>query len=240
MGSTSERRSTKLLHRPVDAEGRPGLLPPPWDALPWKPLAPYRTESKPRVYVAQDGARRVVCKDISRVWRRPGIGRFRRWALRNEVRALTLLDGLHGPPRLLASWATGFVCEFVPGKMLTQHKKGTVPAAVFDRLDALLEQIHARHVLIGDLHRRNILVTEDGDVHIVDFELAQDDRSGFGRRFASRLRRIDLLNAARQRRYHGAPLRPGQAELLAHRPASERFLRSLKRWLRAMRPRRRR
>ncbi len=231
----TERRRAKLLHRPLDPAARPSLLPPPWDGLDWRLLAPYRTETKPRVYWAADGPRRVVCKDISAAWRRPFIGRFRRWALRNEVAALSALDGLPGLPRLLAHWPSGMACEFVPGRMLTDWDRGSVPAAVFDRLDGLLAAIHARHVLVADLHRRNILVTDEGEVHLVDFELALDDRRGLGRLLAARLRRLDRLNAARQRQYHGAPLTPEHRDLLERRPRSERALRSLKRWIRAMR-----
>jgi hypothetical protein len=230
-------RSAKLLHAPLDPEARPAGLPAPWDALEWRPLAPFRNTAKARVFWAQDGGRRLVCKDGSLALERPLVGRFRRWALANEARALAGMSGIAGVPRLLAHWRGGLVMEFVPGRMLTEHRRGSVPESVFDELDRIVGAIHAAHFAIGDLHRRNILVDDERHVHLVDFELAQDSRRGLGRLIGGQLMRLDRLAAARQRQYHGARLDAAQAELLSRRPLPYRLFRRLKRWLRAMRPR---
>jgi hypothetical protein len=230
------RKSGKRIHDPLDPDARPALLPAPWAALEWRALAPVRNASKARVFWAQAGERRLVCKDGSQAPRGP-LGRYRRWALANEARALAAFDGIAGVPRLVARWRTGLIMEFVPGRLLTQCPRGSVPASVFAELDRIVAEIHARHYAIADLHRRNILVDEAHRVHLVDFELAQDRRRGIGRLIGSQLVRLDLLAAARQRQYHGAPLDAAQAALLASRPLPYRVLRRLKRWLRAMRPR---
>jgi len=233
------RRSSKLLHAPLDPEARPGELPAPWDSLEWRQLAPYRNTAKARVFWAQDGERRLVCKDGSLALKRLFVGRFRRWALANEARALAGMAGIEGVPRLVAHWRSGLIMEFVPGRMLTEHKRGSVPESVFAQVDRIVEAIHAAHFSIGDLHRRNILVDEQNRVHLVDFELALDRRRGIGRLLAGQFMRLDRLAAARQRQYHGASLDPAQAELLSRRPLPYRVFRRVKRWLRAMRPRER-
>ncbi|HTE06370.1 MAG TPA: lipopolysaccharide kinase InaA family protein [Planctomycetota bacterium] len=231
--------SRKRIHAPLDPAARPSGLPAPWDRLAWRTLAPFRNEAKARVFWAQDGERRLVCKDGSLALGRPVVGRFRRWALANEARALAAMEGIEGVPRLVAHWRAGLIMEFVPGRLLTEHERGSVPAVVFERLDRIVDAIHARGLAIGDLHRRNILVDEQQRVHLVDFELAQDRRRGLGRLLGAPLQRLDRLAAARQRQYHGAPLDPAQAALLARRPLAYRLFRRLKRWLRAMRPRER-
>ncbi len=230
-------KSGKLLQAPLDPEARPGDVPPPWDRLEWRPLAPFRNEAKARVFWAQDGERRLVCKDGSLALKRLFVGRFRRWALANEARALAGMSGIAGVPRLVAHWRSGLIMEFVPGRMLTEHKRGTVPEKVFEQLDRIVSAIHAAHFSIGDVHRRNILVDEQDRVHLVDFELALDRRRGIGRLLGGQFMRLDRLAAARQRQYHGARLDPAQAELLSRRPLPYRVFRRVKRWLRAMRPR---
>jgi Lipopolysaccharide kinase (Kdo/WaaP) family len=231
--------SSKRIHAPLDPDARPGGLPAPWDRLEWRSLAPFRNDAKARVFWAQDGSRRLVCKDGSLALRKPVVGRFRRWALANEAHALAGMEGIEGVPHLVAHWKSGLIMEFVPGRMLTEHKRGTVPAAVFEQVDRIVDAIHARRFAIGDLHRRNILVDEQHRVHLVDFELAQDRRRLIGRLIGGQLQRLDRLAAARQRQYHGAPLDPAQAALLSRRPLPYRLFRRLKRWLRAMRPRER-
>jgi len=230
-------RRKKRLHDALDPTARPEALPPPWDALEWRLLAPFRNRAKARVFVAPHEGRRVVCKDASRVSRLPGVGLFRRWTLRNEARALRALDGLPGVPRLLAAWRTGLVMEFVDGRLLTELRGTRVSGEVFDRLDALVAAIHARGVAIGDLHRRNILVDGAGQVGIIDFELAQPTGRGPRGALATRLQRLDRFAAARQREAFGAPLRPEHESLLAQPPAWYRMGRRFKRWRRQNRRR---
>jgi predicted Ser/Thr protein kinase len=233
--ATAHRRRPKVLHGTLDPTARPAGLPAPWDALAWRQLAPFRNRSKARLFVAEQQGRLVVCKDCSLAARVPLAGSFRRWTLRNEARVLRALDGLPGVPRLLAAWRTGLVMEHVPGRLLTELRGTTVPGAVFDRLDALLAAIHARGVAIGDLHRRNILVDEQGAVGIIDFEIAFDERRGLRRWLTRRARHLDRFAAARQRQAFGVALGPEHEALLASPPAWYRVGRRLKRWFKMRR-----
>lgn len=50
--------------------------------------------------------------------------------------------------------------------------------ALMDRLSAAVAKVHARGVVIGDLHPNNILVTPAGDVVLIDLEIATSVESG--------------------------------------------------------------
>jgi len=206
-------------------------LPAPWNTLAWRPIVAARNGTKSNVFEAEHEGRRVVCKDASHVTRRWIIGAYRRWTLRNEVRALSRLAGLPGAPELLAAFPTGLIMEHLPGRLLTELRGTEVPDAVFERLDALVDAIHARGLCVGDLHRRNILVDDDGRVGIIDFELALDTGTGLGRRLGrARLEGFDKLAVARQRERFGAPLQPRHEQILEHPPFPYRSYRRLKRW----------
>jgi hypothetical protein len=73
---------------------------------------------------------------------------------------------------------------------------------LFDRLDAILAELHRRGVAVADLHHRDVLVASDGSVHVVDFAAAYVRRptaGPWGRWVFRRLRAQDLLAAARMR-----------------------------------------
>lgn len=227
-GVAQRSRSVEGLHGQPDPELRPGPLPEPWAGLEWRPLAPVRNRSKPRLFWAPHGERRVVCKDASALSRWSALGLYRRLALRREARILERLAGVAGVPALLARWPGGLVMDFVPGRMLTSLPRGSVPAAVFDALDRIVADIHARGVAIGDLHRRNVLVGDAGEVHLVDFEVAFDSRRGLGRLLARRLMALDLHACLRQRQRFGVALDAAQQARLASPPAGYERLRRLK------------
>jgi hypothetical protein len=218
----------KPLHVAPDPDARPQRLPAPWDALSWSQIAPTRHDRKARLFGATRAEDAVVCKDFSRPMRRPLARYPRKLLLRNEVRALRRLEGLPGVPPLLAVWPTGFVMGRVPGTRLSDLERGSVPTAVFDELDRLVASIHARGVIIGDLHRRNILVDDALRVHLVDFEMALVADAGVGRLARRQLLAMDRLAAARQRDQHGRPLSADQQELLARPPLLRRMLASFK------------
>lgn len=234
MMSGVARRTVEGLHGVPDPSLRPGAMPEPWSRLDWRPLAPVRNRSKPRLFWAADGARRVVCKDGSALSRLRPAGLYRAVSLRREAHALEVMAGVPGIPRLLARWPTGLVMEFVPGRMLTTWPRGGVPAVVFDRLDRIVAAVHERGIAIGDLHRRNILVSDDFEVHLVDFEIAVDRRRGVGRLIARSLMQLDTFASVRQRQRFGVPLDASQQAVLDHPPLGYGTLQSLKLRMRSL------
>ncbi|MFC9330039.1 class III lanthionine synthetase LanKC [Kitasatospora sp. NPDC057015] len=153
------------------------------------------------VYLARDGADgpQLVLKEA-----RPFAGLDQRGVdavtrLRNEHAILLRLAGVPGVPAqhgLLTAWEHEFlVQEFVEGRSLSEWLTTRYPlihpdadeAAVAEytrealqivaRVEAALAAIHARGVVFGDLHPRNLIVRPNGDICFIDFELAsaEDD-----------------------------------------------------------------
>jgi len=110
---------------------------------------------------------------------------------------------------------------------LSDLPAGSVSPALFDRLDAVVGGLHVRGVAMSDLHHRDVLVAEDGGVHVVDLAMAfaLGPRPGWlRRRLFERLRAQDRLSAARMRaRFTG---RSESDALAALDPASRRLWRA--------------
>ncbi|WP_424890423.1 class III lanthionine synthetase LanKC [Streptomyces sp. XH2] len=147
------------------------------------------------VYEARhtDG-RRVVLKEA-----RPHAGLDGRGVdavarLQRERRAMELLAGVPGVPALYGHhlvWEHHFLAvEHMAGDTLQTWLARTYPLtkadatdekladyarramALVDRIERLVAGVHARGVVFGDLHPANILVGEEDEVALVDFELA--------------------------------------------------------------------
>ncbi|MFJ2776771.1 class III lanthionine synthetase LanKC [Kitasatospora sp. NPDC087315] len=148
------------------------------------------------VYLARDGADgpQVVLKEA-----RPYAGLDQRGVdavtrLRNEHDILLRLAGVPGVPAqhgLLTAWEHEFlVQEFVEGRSLSEWLTARYPLihpdadeasvaeytrealGIVDRIEEALAAIHARGVVFGDLHPRNLIIRPDGDLCFIDFELA--------------------------------------------------------------------
>jgi hypothetical protein len=161
-----------------------------------------RNLSKADVLVYRIGVGRVAVKDYAArpFLARQSVGRF---LVRRECRAyeragavpgLAPFLGRLGPFTLATQWI-----DAVP---LPDLPSGRATSGVFDRLDAVIASLHARGVALADLHHRDVLVTDDGSVHIVDLAMAfvLSPRPGWlGVRFFDRLTAQDRLAAARMR-----------------------------------------
>lgn len=99
-----------------------------------------------------------------------------RWAGRilaaRERNSLLRLQGLEGVPRFIATWShTGLIREFVEGRTLAEA--GRVNDDFHLRLRRLIDEIHSRDMAYVDLEKPgNILVGEDGNPHLFDFQIA--------------------------------------------------------------------
>jgi predicted Ser/Thr protein kinase len=142
-------------------------------------IKPPRNATKARVTKSMRLGRAVVVKDYSRchavikmLYGRP--------ALRREARAYAQLQGIPGIPECfgLAGRDRLFI-EYISGRLLGNFERGDVAPAVFDRLDAIVQGAHARGVALVDLHSSNIIISDSGDVFLIDFAnalFARDSR----------------------------------------------------------------
>ncbi len=102
--------------------------------------------------------------------------------------------GRVGPLALALRWVEGIPLASLAGEPLDD--------ALFDRVGAILDGLHARGIVLGDLHHRDVLVSADGSVRLVDLATAVvlGNRPGFLRRaLFRRLKDQDLVALARMR-----------------------------------------
>ncbi len=121
----------------------------------------------------EDAQGQVVVK-INRVQGLGGIPlQWIGWFLaRREIRHYQVAQGIEGIPALIGPvGATGMAHAFVPGCPLGRYE--AVNDQFFDRLEAMLAELHRRDMAYVDLNKRqNILLGEDGRPHLIDFQIS--------------------------------------------------------------------
>jgi hypothetical protein len=176
-----------------------------------------RNLSKADVFVYRVEGRRIAVKDYAA---RPFLARHTvgRFLTARECRAYERAGAVTGLGRFLGrlgpwTMATAWI-DAIP---LSELPQGVASPALFDRLDALVGSLHAHGVAMSDLHHRDVLVAEDGGVHVVDLAMAYllgPHPGWFRRRAFARLCAQDRLSAARMRaRFTGQPEEEALASL---------------------------
>ena len=150
-----------------------------------------RNRSKGSVRIEARADREIVIKDYRGI-KNPLVRLYGNMTLRNENRAYTRLAGLPGIPACYGITDEGCLeLAFVPGNHLGLFKRRSVPEDIFSSLARIVQAMHDRGVANTDLHRSNVLVSEDGAVHIIDFAHAviagTPGRPGMFVRFAMQL-----------------------------------------------------
>jgi hypothetical protein len=184
---------------------------------------------QPDLWLVQWRGRPYVVKDYRS---RPPLYRWSigLLATRRESKNYQRLAGLPGIPAFggrIDRFA--LAVEYIPGRNADRFKKGELPAAFFSELRAVIQGVHDRGVVLGDLRNsKNIMVTEQGRPMLIDFS------TGFGRggwwnplqRWLFRIfERDDFLGVAKLKRRYAPELmtddeRRGLAEGLPfERPA---------------------
>lgn len=138
------------------------------------------------------------------LWIRATLGR---WLVRRECLAYEAAAGVVGIPEFLGRLGPyALAVAWVDAPPLSRITTTHLAAEVFDRLDAILDALHARGVALGDLHHRDVLVDPRGDVHVVDLATAWRRGRGLRGWVFRRLSLQDRLAAARLRaRFTGIP-----------------------------------
>ena len=173
-------------------------------SLPRRRLHGGRNITKAVVEIVEVDGRPAVVKDVAtRAW---PVRRFLGpWQLDREARAYAALAGLRCTPVFLGRVdRQAIALEYVQGPTLASLRPGDLPESFFDRLDAILGEIHARDVAHGDLHRHDVLLRPGGDPCLVDFSTAVVAGTGapaLTRFLFRQMCHADLRSAAKLRRH---------------------------------------
>jgi hypothetical protein len=161
---------------------------------------PARSSGQADVYAMTGEAEDWVLKDFSLRpwWMRVLVNRR---AMRREARALEALQGLPGLPRIAGVIGQdALLIERLYADRLPHREEAAPSARFFERLNALVEEMHRRGWSHGDLRRKNILLDGDEQPYLIDFATAVHlpPNAGALRRWVfARLIEVDRINLAR-------------------------------------------
>ena len=93
---------------------------------------------------------------------------------RRELHFYQKLSDLPNVPAIVGKVGeTGFVMEFIPGRPLSETSG--VPDHFFDKLHEPTREVHRRGIAYVDTNKpQNILLGEDGEPHLIDFQISWD------------------------------------------------------------------
>ncbi len=133
-------------------------------------------------------------------WIRNTVGRL---LIRREAASYESAAGLAGFPRFAGRLSPfSLATEWIDARPLAELADASLPAALFERLHEIVTALHARGIALCDLNHRDVLVGQDGSVHVIDLAAAWrlGARPGRLRRgIFERLRAADLFALARLR-----------------------------------------
>jgi RIO-like serine/threonine protein kinase len=91
------------------------------------------------------------------------------WLIQKEWKIYSRLAGMKGIPQPIERIDRfAFAMEFIPGKPLSRRE--ALPSSFFSDLKQVLQDLHRRGVVHLDLrHKGNILVSEKGELFLIDF-----------------------------------------------------------------------
>jgi len=96
-----------------------------------------------------------------------------RWLVRREARAYEEGSGVDGLPAFLGRQGSfALATEWVDAEPLSSHRDEALDPEIFDRLAGILDEFHGRGVALADLHHRDVLLSANGDLYVIDLATA--------------------------------------------------------------------
>jgi hypothetical protein len=166
-----------------------------------------------------------------------------RWLIRREAVAYEAAEGVDGLPVFLGRLGPySLATRWVDAEPLRERMGAGLDDALFDRLGAILDELHGRGVALADLHHRDVLLGADDALYIVDLAMAWvlGRRAGpIRRRLFKRFCESDRVNLARMRaRFTGGDVDAAVASVSPAAAAWHRRGRRLKDFLDRLRGKR--
>ena len=156
-----------------------------------------------------------------------------RWLIRREAAAYEAAEGVDALPAFLGRFGPhALATRWVDAEPLRDRSGARLDDALFDRLGAILDELHDRGVALADLHHRDVLLGADDALYIVDLATAWvlGRRPGPVRKHLfERFRESDRVNLARMRaRFTGGDVEAAVASVSPAAAAWHRRGRSMK------------
>ncbi|MEJ2085866.1 MAG: hypothetical protein P8Y44_09330 [Acidobacteriota bacterium] len=130
-------------------------------------------------------------------------GLLGRWLIGREALAYRAASGIPGIPGFLGRFGPhALATEWLPATSLVERQGEKIDPMVFDRVEEIIDALHDRGVAVADLHRGDILLSNDGEVYLVDLAAAWVLGSAPGRlrkAVFDHLCRLDRIALARVR-----------------------------------------
>ena len=188
--------------------------------------------TRPALLLIQDRGHHAILKDyLPASWLlRALVGP---WLIGREERIYRVLDGVPGVPRLIGRLDRhALVVERIDGRACSEYPDGSLPPEFFERLETVVDGIHAHGVVHCDIkNRSNIVVTDDLDPYIVDFASALTREGPLAplRRLAFERFRTDDLRAVVKAKLLGGQLwSEPDASFAFRRDPFERMIRAVR------------
>jgi len=224
---------TKVHAKSSTGSARPSIGADELRAIEPQRVIPGRNRTKADVLVYAVNGTELAVKDYGRrsLLIRQTLGRY---LIRREAAAYRAAEGVRGLPRFFGC-PTPFALatQWIHGRTLSSYGGSTPPPTCFDQIARTLDELHARGVALGDLHHRDVLISNDGSVHLIDLATAWviGPRRGRLRRLLfRRFRDQDFVALVRMRaRYSGGDPDRAVADLGGAAAAWHRRGRRLKR-----------
>jgi hypothetical protein len=166
-----------------------------------------------------------------------------RWLIRREAAAYEAAGGIDALPTFLGRLGPhALATRWVDAEPLRDRTGVRLDDGLFDRLGAVLDELHGRGVALADLHHRDVLLGADEELYIVDLATAWvlGRRPGpLRRRLFERFCESDRVNLARMRaRFTGGDVDAAVASVSPAAAAWHRRGRLLKSLLNSLRGKR--
>ena len=123
--------------------------------------------------VSGDSGRSVIVKDY---YNRPFLYRFfiGLISIWNEHRMYMMLSGIKGIPDCYGKIDPNAIAiEYILGRNSSRVRPGEVTYEFFARLRSIVDEVHARGIVLCDLrNRKNVMVTNSFEPYVIDFVTA--------------------------------------------------------------------
>ncbi len=191
--------------------------------------------ARPDVRLIDLAGRHCVVKDYgvgATVFKRL-LGAYLVW---RERVAMERAAGIEGIPEVVGTIGTcALVTQYMPGREATSAPREQLDETFFTRLRVLIDRVHARGVVHGDLKKlENVLVTADGQPVLVDFATAFISGSNPIAAVVFPRNCDDDIRAVYKLKQRCAPhlLTEGEQRFLEERGSIERAFRYVRRYVR--------